>query len=578
MKKTFLIFFMISTMFLSLFAYSGGDGTQNNPYQIANLTDLQQLSTTPTDWIAGKYFIQTADIDASDTQNWNNGQGFNPIGDYFEGDLSKRFKGSYNGNGFTINNLFINRPSTGYQGIFGHTYQATISNLGLVNANITGLHAVGGIAGEIWQTTISSCFCVGSITGLSSVGGLVGTHYSSSTIQNCFSSGNVLGTANAIGGLVGMSSSSVINSCYSKGNVNSNNGNMIGGLVGWNTYNSNISNSYSMGNVTGADYVGGFVGHNNDHSIINKCYSTGMVFCIGNYYGGLVGQNDWGATVGSSYWDKETSLIQTSYGGHGKTTIQMNNISTFGNWDFDYVWHLNNNVNSSYPYLMWQLPIQLEWNEQTLHNFGNVYIDGQSSNYEIQIESIGSEPLIIDNIYWKDSNPNFTFSSDFVNQPISQGETAIINVWLQPTITGVMSDSLIIETNAENIPIVKMKFTGTGVYSPPHTPENVQVNIVYPNAEISWNTVNTNLIGNEIDVDGYIIRFNEINDSEHFWFLGFTSQTSFIHHYVAQYSDQMFYQVIAVQDLSEAQRNSLISKNTTREKVSWKEIEQILKN
>ena len=44
-------------------AYSGGSGTTNDPYQIANVADWQQLMTASDDW--NKHFVMTADIDLS---------------------------------------------------------------------------------------------------------------------------------------------------------------------------------------------------------------------------------------------------------------------------------------------------------------------------------------------------------------------------------------------------------------------------------------------------------------------------------------------------------------------------------
>lgn len=77
-----------------------GQGTQNDPYQISNLNDLRLLSETNEIWDA--YFIQTADIDATETKNWNNGTGFLPIGS-----ITKNFTGHYNGDHYSINKLFI---------------------------------------------------------------------------------------------------------------------------------------------------------------------------------------------------------------------------------------------------------------------------------------------------------------------------------------------------------------------------------------------------------------------------------------------------------------------------------------
>ncbi len=57
------------------------------------------------------------------------------------------FTGTFNGNNYTISNLFISLPSTNDVGLFGETSGATIENVGLVNANITGQNHVGGLLG-----------------------------------------------------------------------------------------------------------------------------------------------------------------------------------------------------------------------------------------------------------------------------------------------------------------------------------------------------------------------------------------------------------------------------------------------
>ncbi len=124
-----------------IWSYSGGDGTSGSPYQIANLTDLKFLSEQYYDW--SKYFIQTANIDATATSGWNTGLGFSPIGSIiFIGKLEK-FTGNYNGNYHTITGLYINRPATDDIGLFGHVASSgSISNIGLLNVAITGKEAL----------------------------------------------------------------------------------------------------------------------------------------------------------------------------------------------------------------------------------------------------------------------------------------------------------------------------------------------------------------------------------------------------------------------------------------------------
>lgn len=291
----YLLAVVLHVLTLGLFAYSGGSGTESSPYQIATLADLQQLSLTPDDWVQGKYFIQTANIDASETVNWNNGQGFCPIGDYLNSNQSRQFSGRYNGDEHTISNLFINRPESRYQGLFGSTdsYIAIIQNVGLVDVDITGSYEVGGLVGQN-RVTISNCYSSGNVAGIYEVGGLIGLNLSD--VTDSYSAGSVTGTG-SVGGLLGRSNFSTITNCNSSSTITGSE-TFIGGLVGDTGYSSTINGSYCTGNVTGTNEVGGFVGGNYNSSI-SECYSTGDVTGTGAV-GGFVGRN-YEATVSDCY-------------------------------------------------------------------------------------------------------------------------------------------------------------------------------------------------------------------------------------------------------------------------------------
>ena len=81
-------------------APSLGDGSEQNPYQIDTLAHLKWLSFSNSSH-TGKYFIQTSDINASETKSWSNGYGFRPIGNIHG------FRAQYNGNRHKIFGLFI---------------------------------------------------------------------------------------------------------------------------------------------------------------------------------------------------------------------------------------------------------------------------------------------------------------------------------------------------------------------------------------------------------------------------------------------------------------------------------------
>ncbi|MCD4819546.1 MAG: hypothetical protein K8S23_12730 [Candidatus Cloacimonetes bacterium] len=173
MKKLNLCFFI--TLFVSMSLFSDGvqptgSGTESAPYQVATLDNLLWISTNDISW--DKHFIQIDDIDASDTQNWNEGEGFSPIGI----SQSNDFSGSYNGNDHTIDWLYINRYSNYYQGLFGFTHSATIENLGITNVIVCGDRYVGGLVGyNFVNSNINNCYSTGSISvGSYEAGGLVG--------------------------------------------------------------------------------------------------------------------------------------------------------------------------------------------------------------------------------------------------------------------------------------------------------------------------------------------------------------------------------------------------------------------
>ncbi len=321
-------------------APSVGNGTSGNAYQIASLNNLYWIALNTENW--DKFYIQTANINASVTSSWFNGAGWTPIGN----DITN-FTGHYNGNGHTIDSLFINRPSTDFIGLFGYTryrYGAVVF-LGITNARITGRNYVGGLVGANDYSEVAYCYSSGSVSGYSYVGGLVGDNDDSSTVLNCYSSGSVNGTY-SVGGLVGDNFSiSTVSNSYSTGSVNGNNS-YVGGLVGENYSYSIVSNCYSSGSVNGNSSVGGLVGENYVGGVTN-CYSIGSVSSKGSYIGGLVGYNN-GGSVDSSFWDTVTSMQSTSDAGTGKTTAEMKTRSTFINagWDFTTVWQM---TGTNYP-------------------------------------------------------------------------------------------------------------------------------------------------------------------------------------------------------------------------------------
>lgn len=204
----------------------------------------------------------------------NNTTGWQPIGTELY-----PFTGNFDGQGYEISNLFINRPNEDYVGLFGFLgEEGVIRNIG-VNAIVTGNSRVGGLVGKLpcgYPNAVSNSYFSGIVSGYSRVGGLIGD--GGGYVSNSYSSGNVTGDT------------------------------IVGGLVGYLDYcpSYNLINSYSSANVTGNTHVGGLVGEQNGCCGVSECF-----------------------------WDTETSGQATSDGGIGKNTTEMQDITTFSGaaWD-----------------------------------------------------------------------------------------------------------------------------------------------------------------------------------------------------------------------------------------------------
>lgn len=144
--------------------------------------------------LTGNYILMN-NIDLSNFTNWL------PIGNQ-----SIPFRGTLNGNGYTISNLSINRPSTSSVGLFGFTLGATFSNINLKDVNISGSSDVGGLVGTaLISTNIINTSVTGNIQGNNSVGGIVGYISQASIIEHSFASVHINGLIN-VGGLAGYAS------------------------------------------------------------------------------------------------------------------------------------------------------------------------------------------------------------------------------------------------------------------------------------------------------------------------------------------------------------------------------------
>ncbi|HOV34108.1 MAG TPA: PASTA domain-containing protein, partial [Candidatus Hydrogenedens sp.] len=338
------------------------------------------------------YYVLENNIDASDTRDWNAGAGFEPI---------QNFTGLFDGNGYIMSDLYINRPGEDGVGLFGFVEDSgRIRNVYIKNADITGNSMVGILVG-VNVGHIQHCGVSGTVTGNDLyTGSLVG--WSSGLINESFGVAQVRGT-NYVGGLIGLNTSSFF------------------------MYNS--YNNYFWGIVYGDDRVGGFVSYND--SYIENSYAVAEVIAVDKaLVGGFCAKNE-GGTISSCYWDKEYSGLEISDGGEGKTTAEMKSEATFPGWDFSFVWMINEGI--TYPFLHNNNYLFIEDYKGQSYNTISTFLEnlGMFTNSEKRCDWVYDAGLVVENSFIGLNIPIFT-NIDFV-----------VSLGLCTTVPDVVGDTLV---------------------------------------------------------------------------------------------------------------------------------------
>ena len=252
---------------------------------------------------------------------WNGGEGWVPIG----GDgttaagtmlfLRNPFTATFEGNGHTVSNLFIDADTVVLVGLFGYA-SSSIRNVGMTDVDVKGADLAGGLIGFNFGE-IRASYVTGRVSGKENVGGLVGINHSNGEILASYATSRVSGEDD------------------------------MGGLVGDNR--GKITAAYATGHVSGEKEAGGLVGFNQSTGEIHGSYATSRVTGDSDV-GGLVGLNEGAVTV--SYWDTSTSGHTTGSSGEGKTTVELQtptgSSGIYQSWDAD-LWHFG--TASQYPTL-----------------------------------------------------------------------------------------------------------------------------------------------------------------------------------------------------------------------------------
>ena len=272
-----------------------GNGSADNPYKISTAAELAWFRDQVNSGNNRISATLTEDIDlvefchAKDGTKYTEELSWVPIGN-----SKYQYFGTFDGNGKTISNLYINATPRDYAGFFGSADNGSIKNITFDNAKVTSIAQLTGILiGQANNSFIenikSSESC--SVDGNKTVGGIAGSVLGN--IIKCENHARANGANGAyyVGGIVGRYDGydKSITSCANYGDVTST-GNCVGGMVGY-FGSGTIQNSANYGNVTGTDNVGNLIGFA-DECNLNNVLGTGNVTatyvdCVGLLVGNI---------------------------------------------------------------------------------------------------------------------------------------------------------------------------------------------------------------------------------------------------------------------------------------------------
>ncbi len=312
----------ISAIKVNASPFSGGSGSENDPYLVSTPEALDAIRNYPK-----AHYLQIRDIDMSAVTNWV------PL---------PRFEGVYDGGNYKIINFSLNDNNfkiTADQdsvGLFAYLCNADVRNIKLDNLNFNfdlsnhdyvpssqySSLLFGGLSATADGSTISNCSVTGNITiknhSYMDIGGLVGSLNKGSSyaqIENCTSNCNITisgiegkapdaGRYIFCGGIMGNTTCSLISNCLNTGNISiSTEGHCyVGGIAGSTSQGMSALNCINLGNITGnigcTAHIGGISGRStagglNDRNNYTKCSNSGSISANVNdltYIGGIVGK------------------------------------------------------------------------------------------------------------------------------------------------------------------------------------------------------------------------------------------------------------------------------------------------
>ncbi|MDA7797693.1 hypothetical protein N8949_01445 [Flavobacteriaceae bacterium] len=450
--------------------------TSDTVYLISSLSELLWITENVRDngsaWSQQKIFLQTEDIDASETKYWdddddtnNDGNNYNDPNDsnttgnnegWYPIGFENKFNGLYNGDRHRILNLNIQRSINGSAkssvGLFGE--------LGSYNVS-------GHKSGVVRLGIINGYYKINNSYSQTSIGGVIGLSIGSSQIKilsDLFFEGNIDCSLSSSGGYLGgvlgqfiIYNDFVMNNSYFKGELNGGNDFDTGGILG-RSNGMSIENCFSKGSIIGDDIWNGGILRSNTNSVNSNGNSIRNVYSAISFYdtngddlinsplgsvSKFVGEPN--PELNNIYWDSDLSNSANYYEYKNYTVYSDNNSNAAVNseklatsvlasssalsksgLDSSTIWGQNDAINDGYPYLKgWMdfglssttLSDQISANDK-VGDF--IFLSGGVST---TVDSYVISSTLYDNQYFDISSAELTINSAGVSQ-IASGTTS----------------------------------------------------------------------------------------------------------------------------------------------------------
>ena len=357
--------------------FTGGNGTEQDPYIISCKEDLFELSDDVENQMesyAGKYFLMTNDIDM------DNVKGFRSIGNNFDrspdaADCIRPFSGIFDGGNHKVYNLKGDWEDYGFVGLFGIIQDATIKNVTVAKSDIYGDFGASAIVGAgMYDCVISNCHTTDDVrvtnrkfyvAGICA--GLLVSGTKGSVIEDCTNHASVNGVVGYSAGILatnGQAGTQILR-CGNYGEITDNNLH-VAGIVCSTKSSITIIDCYNMGyiqkltlegatNALGAGILAdNFDTQDADEVIIKNCYNLGKFNIIGQGMHPIFDEEMspyYNTVLENNYFSEDVN----SFDFEGATHVALSDMSTqkfvdmLNNNRAEAPWMIKEGVNGGYP-------------------------------------------------------------------------------------------------------------------------------------------------------------------------------------------------------------------------------------